>query len=230
MKKWLMAALLMLTLAACIRDGKYEVQGDVVVYSYWTFSFGPRSDTLPDADAATFRSVTNWLAHDSSRVYFKSNLVPGADATALHAVRYPLFHDGRDYYYHEEPLHVTDVESFKVIKWMEDDFWAKDSRYAYYNSQRMDDVDLSTFKVVDWSWARDKNHVYYYGELIQDADPATFEVMGHSIYCRDKSHIWCGNTLMEDVDRATFKVDDIDRAHDKNGRYWFEKRDTVEVE
>lgn len=231
MKKLLILATLVVALTACINDGKYEVRDDMVVYSYWTFSFGTLYDTLPGADPATFEVIKNWLGHDSERVYFKAQLVPGADVESLKAKRYPLFRDKNDYYYMNVPLHVADVESFRTLKWFEDDFWAVDSRYAYYDTTRIDGADVSSFKVdARMAVALDKAQVYYFGRVIPMADPATFKVIDNSAYSRDKSHIWCGDDLLVDADYDSFEVDDIDRAHDKYGSFKWERRDTVETE
>lgn len=205
MKKVLFASLTVLLLTAC-GGPKYEVQGDVVVYTYWTFSFGTRYDTLPDADPATFAQVKDWLGHDSKHVYFKAKLVPGVDVASLEAKRYPLFCDKNDYYYETAPLHVADIKNFKTIKWFENDFWAKDSRCAYYDSVRIDGVDLASFKISDKWIAKDKNHVYMDGLLLAGADPATFEEVGNTLYYRDKSHVWNVRQLLPDADPATFEM------------------------
>ena len=171
--------------------------------------------------------MKDWLGHDSERVYYEDKLVSGADVSSLVAIRKPLFRDKRDYYYQAVPLHVSDVASFKVMAWFEDDFWAHDSRCAYYDTVRIDGVDLDSFKILEMSKAKDKHHVYYFGRVIPDADPATYEILGYSAYSRDKSHIWCGDDLLEDVDYATFTVDDVSTAHDKYGSFRWEKRDTI---
>lgn len=223
----LVACVLAVLSTACVGGSKYEVQDGCVVYRYWTFSFGWRNDTLPGADAATFEQVKDWLGHDSERVYYEDKLVSGADVSSLVAIRKPLFRDKRDYYYQAVPMHVSDVASFKVMAWFEDDFWAHDSRCAYYDTVRIDGVDLDSFKILEMSKAKDKHHVYYFGRVIPDADPATYEILGYSAYSRDKSHIWCGDDLLEDVDYATFTVDDVSTAHDKFGSFRWEKRDTI---
>ena len=233
MKKLLLAAvagLMAMLLSSCGGSPKYLVQGDVVVYSYWTFSFGPRADTLPGADPATFKQMTSWLGHDSEHVYYKDKLVTGVDVASLEVERKPLFRDKNDYFYETSPMHVADMKSFKVIKWFEDDFWAKDSRCAYYDTTRIDSVDLPSFEIIEMSTAKDKNHVYYFGKVIPDADPATFKTIDGTVYSRDKSHIWCGDDLLKDADYETFEVDDMTRAHDKYGSFSWEKRDTLATE
>lgn len=223
----LVACVLALMSTACVGGSKYEVQGDCVVYRYWTFSFGWRNDTLPGADVATFKQLSNWLGHDSERVYYEDKLVPGVDVSSLETIRKPLFRDKRDYYYQADPMHVRDMASFEVIKWFEDDFWARDARCVYYDTVCIDGADLPSFTILEMSTAKDKNHVYYFGRVLPLADPATYEILDNSVYSRDKSHIWCGNDLLEDADYATFTVDDLNTAHDKHGSFRWEKRDTI---
>ena len=226
----LVACMLVLLLTACVGGPRYEVQGDCVVYRYWTFSFGWRNDTLPGADVATFTQMRDWLGHDNRHVYYQNRLVPGVDVASLEPVRKPLFRDKNDYYYQTTPMRVNDVASFKVIKWFEDDFWAKDAQCAYYDTVRIEDADLPSFKILEMSTAKDKNHVYYFGEVLPLADPATFEILGNSAYSRDKSHIWCGDDLLEGVDYETFTVDDLTKAHDKFGNFNWAKRGTIQTE
>ena len=219
--------LLVSMMSSCDDGGHYVVQNNTVVYTYWTFSFGHINDTLPDVDASSFKAVKDWLGHDGKHVFFKNELVQGIDVNTLKASRYPLYCDNRDYYYQTTPMHVTDMESFKVLKWFEDDFWAKDSHCVYYDTLRIDYVDSPSFKIIDMSMAKDKNHVYYFADTLPMADPASFEVIGNSIYTRDKSHVWCADQLLQDVDYGTFTVDDISTAHDKYGSFKWEKRDTL---
>ncbi|MBR1474298.1 MAG: DKNYY domain-containing protein [Muribaculaceae bacterium] len=219
MKQILIIAAAVMLLASCSRHGRYESNGDVVRYTYWTFSFGYMSDTLPDADPATFQSVNEWLGHDASRVFFKEKLVPGADPATLKANDYPLYRDKNDYYYKATPMRVADVATFKVLKRIEDSFWAKDSQHAYFDTTRIEGVDLPTFKVKSQLHAVDKNHVYYLGQLLPQADPATYDADWKGFYSRDKSHIWFLGELVEDADYETFTVDNDNEAHDKNGKF-----------
>ncbi|MBO4870560.1 MAG: DKNYY domain-containing protein [Muribaculaceae bacterium] len=221
---------LLLLCVSCNTDGKYIVHNGTVCYSYWTFSFGTRYDSLPGVDITTFHSVKGWIGHDAERVYFKDKLVPGVDISTLEIEKYPLFRDKNDYYYENVPMHVADRASFKVLRWNEEDFWAQDNRYAYYDTICIKDVDLPTFKVKAWNTAVDKNHVYRYGEILPLADPATYDEVWKGLYSRDKSHIWYCGSLLEDVDYATFDVDKEGHAFDKNGRFHGEKRVTDEDE
>lgn len=212
-------AITALLLASCDRHGKYESNGEIVRYSYWTFSFGERYDTLPDADPATFHSVNDWLGHDAEHVYFKDELVPDVDIASLKTERYPLFYDKKDYYYKSTPMKVEDLHSFKILKWVDDSFWAKDSKCAYFDTIHIAGADPASFKVRNWAVAADKNHVYRFGELLEHADPATYEEGWNDLYSHDKSHIWYCGELLSDADYATFKVDKDGTAHDKYGSF-----------
>ena len=213
-----------LLLASCSHHGKYESDGQIVRYSYWTFSFGQMYDTLPGADAATFKSVNEWLGRDAKRVYFKEKLVAGADPATVEAKDFPLFRDKNDYYFKATPMRVADMNTFKVLKRFEDDFWAKDSQCAYYDTIHIAGVDLATFKVKDFTHAVDKNHVYRFGAILPLADPATYDEDWKGFYSRDKSHIWYMGELLEDADYATFTVDGDSNAHDKFGAFEGKKR------
>ena len=226
-----LAALVLVALAvSCDTGEKYVVRDNVVVFTYWTFSFGTVNDTLPGADAASFRSIKNWLGCDDKQAFFKAKPVSGVDVATVKPERYPLFSDKDDYYYETAPLHVRDKASFNILDWFEHDFWAVDSQCAYFDSVRIDDADVQTFKVLKMPVAKDKNHVNYFGSVLPLADPASFEIIKNSAYARDKSHVWCGDDLLQDADLATFTVDDMYRAHDKYGAFTWERRDTVPVE
>ncbi len=216
MKNVLWICLSVLLLTAC-GGPDYEVQGDVVVRTDWSFSFGTTCDTLEGADPATFEKVTDWLGHDSERVYFEAELVPGVDVATLEAKRYPMFCDKNDYYYEAKPLHVADRATFKTIKWSANDFWATDSHCLYYDTLRIYGVDLASLELVDGRCARDKNHVYLYGKTLAGADPATFKQMkdNPSFFC-DKSHVWHYEEMLAGADPSTFEFVGTRFARDKS--------------
>lgn len=212
-----------LLLTGCNFDGKYEVRDDSVYFTYWTFSFGTKSDTLKEAHAPTFQSVKDWLGRDQEHVWFKSDLVKGADPATLKAMDYPLFYDKHDYYYLGKPINVADMSTFRVLKLDgRDVLWAVDSHYVYYDTLRIEGADPQTLRVLDTYEAVDKNHVYYFNEILEDADPETYKVMG--AYSKDKNHVWYCGELIEGADAETFDTEfhfksDKPDAHDKHGKF-----------
>ena len=228
MKKIILLSLFVLVLCSCKKDGEYVVTGDTVCYSYWTFSFGPKQDTLYGADAKTFKAINKWAGHDDKHVFFKAKMVEGADAASISAEKYPLLRDKRDYYYKGVPLHVANVDKFEVLNWSEDNIWAIDGTYAFYDTVRVEGCDMASFKVKKFNVAVDRNHVYRFGKILPLADPATYDEDWKDYYSRDKSHIWYMGTLLEDADYNTFVVDKEQLAHDKNGYFHRDQRITKE--
>ncbi len=224
-----LAALMLTTmlpiLSACSDKGKYVRGNDSIYYTYWTFSFGRQYRPLLEADAESFHSLNDWAGADKYHVFYKDELVPGADPATIKVVKFPLLQDKSDYYYETKAMHVYDMASFKILKWIEEDFYARDKRYAYYDTLRFE-PDMATFKLKSSFTAVDKNHVYRFGEILPLADPKTYEENWKGWYSRDKSHIWCLGELLEDADYATFTVDGDHYAHDKYGKFEYAKRVT----
>lgn len=208
---------------ACNTAGEYVTHDGTICYSYWTFSFGTQYDPLPQVNAATFKSVEDWLGHDGVHVYFKNRLIAGAHPATIKAKKYPLCCDKNDYYYMGRGLKVVDMKNFEVINWNEDDMWAVDGTCAYYDSLRIDSVDMASFKLQTYNVATDRNHVYRFGKIFPGADPATYVEQWNGLYSRDKAHIWYCGQLMEDVDYATFVIDK-NGARDKNGHFYHGER------
>ncbi|MCR5242505.1 MAG: DKNYY domain-containing protein [Prevotella sp.] len=223
-KRLAVTVVTLVLLTACSNEGKYEVKNGTVYHTYWTFSFGTQEKELPEVDAASFESIKGWLGRDDSHVWFKDVLVPNADPATVKAKDYPLFRDKRDFYYKGKPMHVADMEQFRIIKQSEDNFWATDGQFIYRDSMRVEGADPATFEVIEMAHTKDKNHVYYFTRILEGADPETYAVMG--IYSKDKSHVWCFDDLIEGADVETFEVDkdDFYDAHDKNGKFHNGKR------
>ena len=224
----LCALTVLILMSSCNSDGKYVIGNGTVYHTYWTFSFGTIYKELPGVDASSFESVKDWLGHDAKHAYFKDKLIQGADIATLKARKYPLCSDKNDYYYKGTPLKVTDVESFEILKWHDDDLWAKDSQYAYYDTIRIVTPDLPSFRVIAWNAAADSRYVYRYGKILPLADPETYVEDWKELYSRDKSHIWYCGELVRDADYETFTVDKDGNASDKYGPFHNEKRVTNE--
>ena len=145
-KAALLSALFCAFLLTSCGEGKYEVKGDGVYYTYWTFSFGNQEKELKGADAATFESVKDWLGRDHQHVWYKESLVEGAEPASVKVDDYPLFHDKRDYYFEGKPVHVADMASMRVIEISREEFWGADSRYIYFNNSRIEGGDPATLE------------------------------------------------------------------------------------
>ena len=187
--------LLGLMLLASCNDGKYEIRGNQVYYTWWTFSFGNQEERLAGVDAATFEAVEDWLGRDKSHVWYKARLVEGCDPQTVKAVKKGLFCDKNDYYYEGAPMHVKDMETFEIVDYNDYCLWAKDSKCGYFDSTRIEGIDSETFKSVATFVAKDKYHVYRFGQVLPLADPATYEELEGS-YAKDKTRVWYMDSVM----------------------------------
>ncbi|MBP5360810.1 MAG: DKNYY domain-containing protein [Bacteroidaceae bacterium] len=192
--------LLGLMLLASCNDGKYEIRGNQVYYTWWTFSFGHQDSLLIGADADSFEEIEDWLGRDKNHVWYEARLVEGCDPQTVKAVKKGLFCDKKDYYFEGAPLHVKDMATFEVVAFNEYCLWAKDSKCGYYDSTRLEGIDSKTFKTIDTFVAKDKYHVYYFGKVLPQADPETFEVMDGAGYMKDKANVWYMDSIMPGVE------------------------------
>ena len=199
--KYAVVLLGLLMLTSC-NDGKYEVRGNQVYYTWWTFSFGHQDSQLVGADANTFEQLEDWLGRDKNHVWYKARLVVGCDPQTVKAIKEGLIRDKKDFYFEGAPMHVKDMETFEIVDYNDYCLWAKDSKCGYYDSTHIEGIDFETFKSVDTFVAKDKNHVYRFGKVLPLADPETFEEMEMG-YMKDKDHVWYHDSIMTGADSKT---------------------------
>ena len=179
-------ALLGLLMLTSCNDGKYEVRGNQVYYTWWTFSFGHQDSLLVGADADSFEELEDWLGRDKSHVWYKARLVVGCDPQTVKVVKKGLICDKKDYYFEGAPMHVKDMATFEIVDYNDYCLWAKDSKCGYFDSTQIEGIDSETFKSVDTFVAKDKYHVYRFGQVLPLADPDTYEELEGS-YAKDKA-------------------------------------------
>ena len=191
--------LLGLMLLASCNDGKYEIRGNQVYYTWWTFSFGHQDSLLIGADADSFEELEDWLGRDKTHVWYEARLVEGCDPQTVKAIKKGLIRDKKDYYFEGAPLHVKDMETFEIVEFNEYCLWAKDSKCGYYDSTHIEGIDYETFKSAGTFVAKDKNHVYRFGKVLPLADPETFEEIEGG-YMKDKDRVWYMDSIMPDAE------------------------------
>ena len=185
-------------LASC-NDGKYEIRGNQVYYTWWTFSFGHQDSLLIGADAASFEELADWLGRDKNHVWYEARLVEGCDPQTVQAVKKGLIRDKKDYYFKGAAMHVKDIATFEIVDFNDYCLWAKDSKCGYYDSTQIEGVNYETFKSVGTFVAKDKNHVYRFGKVLPLADPETFEEIEGG-YMKDKDRVWYMDSIMPDAE------------------------------
>lgn len=235
---------LCLALLSC-SDGGYKVEGDMVSFENWTFSFGPQKYVLYDADPNSFETLKDWLAKDKQHVWYQQAWIEGADPASIKADKQPLCHDANDYYFKGEALHVSDMQTFKVID-LDSYFIGKDKNYCYTTDGRFKITDYKAFERIGYRHSTDSHHVYYYTEVVEGADPKTFEEdqtassVGkdkngiyegiHRVetnspdaytnigfgYGRDEHNIYYEGRRCPDIDASTFEMTEAIWAKDKD--------------
>lgn len=233
-----------LALMSC-SDGGYKVEGDSVVYEYWTFSFGPQQYVLYDADASSFEAVKDWLGKDNEHVWYKQEWIEGADPASIKADKEPFCHDANDYYHQSTAMQVSDMKSFKFISGTPH-LLGKDKNYGYTANGRFEIADYKSFGKLGYRHAKDNKYVYYLGKVVEGADPSTFKEddieasLGrdkHGIYQsthrvetsspdtyrhiaygygRDDNHIYYEGRVCPDIDASTFEMMEAIWARDKD--------------
>ena len=160
---------------------------------------------LEGADPSTFKALSVDYAADMHHVWFHRNMIEGADPATfvlpdgdILSLGFALAHDAHDYYMGEEPLHVANMGSFRLI----DSHWALDSLQVYYlgivsnpYNRAVSAGDYRTFKVLNEFYAVDSKCVYYKNNIVEGADPASFAVLkGEDHYGEDKHHVYYQGT------------------------------------
>jgi hypothetical protein len=135
----------------------YSVHGNTVYYKY-PFPQGTRE--IPEADAATFRIVSEgsddsvadsrYYGVDRSSVFYYGNKIPGGDGPSL------------------KLLGV---------------YFAKDKGQCYYNGDIIPGADPATFVVKNKDFSADKDHIYRH-KYVMDDDASVFETFDSSSVVR----------------------------------------------
>lgn len=193
-----------IALVSCGNGGEYVVENGIVVWSYWTFSFGTLNDTVQGADAATFESLSYCYGKDKSHVYREDKLIEGASPASFKPHNKYLGEDDKDFYWKGIAVNVSDKKSFEVLYDEEKDAsWAKDAKYGYYiffdEFVKFPIADYKSFCPAPYptegfvlksiTYAVDKYKAYYEGVEVAGADAASFKQIDGDI-AQDKNRIY----------------------------------------
>ncbi len=153
------------------------------------------------ADANSFRTLNNWYARDTDRVYYfgyRGDLYNGI---------------------HEIPCQSA---SFTILDYP----YSKDASSVFYLYTRMKDADAATFSIVGHNFSKDKNHVYSRAKILEGADAATFMIPPHEStlddfnYTKDKYHVYWKDKKFDVTDVAAFNPLGLDYATDGRNVYY----------
>ena len=171
------------------------------------------SKLVPDADVKSFRFLKHGYERTDSLLFYCCKPVNGADPESVIIYNYRYIKDKNDVYLYREPLHVSDVNSFKFVKkWSTDYQWGVDKDSIYYieygrRRSTFSLVDEDSFKVIDEHWAKDKFYVYYGPDAVKSSlgDDSSLRVIDYN-YAKNKEHVFYRGKIVEGADPKTFKV------------------------
>ncbi len=200
----------------------------------WFYRYRP-FHLIPEVDSKSFHELDYGYARTDSIVFYEYTPLYEIDPNTIVVHTWKYIEDKNDVYWKQEPLHVSDRETFTIV-YKNDvrDYWAKDKNYVYYLGYHENDsnivrsaiADYDSFEVIDSHYARDKVQVYYCDSIIYEADPASFEILADG-YTKDKDHVFYRGKAIEGMNPATFKV--LESPYSKDDSHIF-SRDKIIVE
>ena len=159
------------------------------------------NEILKEADPKSFRVISEEYSADSRHVWYREHIIEGANAASFAVLKkkmkdyfVEMGYDDHDCYFHGDPLHVADMNSFKLI----DESWAVDRYNVYYigiEAELGKDIvpicDYRSFRRLNRLYAADAKCVYYKNKIVKGADPKTFVVLdGGNEYGQDKNRVY----------------------------------------
>lgn len=215
-------------------DGENHFFGDTVIegsgFELLAYGYARTRDRvfhngviLVGADPGAFALVPKGYGYARSAVavYRHGVPIPGADARTFE-IRWPsnlTALDRNQVYYDGCAIPNADPATFEQIS---PSYLFRDRRAVYLEGKEIAGADPATARHSRFqSYVVDDKNVYYRGVRL-DRDVATFEEL-QPFYSRDKNGVYHQNAPMEGVDLATFKATALERAEDKNYRYYGER-------
>lgn len=140
-------------------------------------------NAVPDADPASFVSMTDLYGRDQFHVYYEGRVIPGADPASFTLFDIQWGRDSRDVYFQDRPIEACDPATFVLLE----DPWQRDNQCVYSNGGQLPEADPDSFVVLNFWFGRDGNNVYYNSSgIIAGADPATFHIReGVCVVCAE---------------------------------------------
>ncbi len=158
------------------------------VFTYSCFAEGrPQCiSILKDADVKTFVPLSNFLAKDSSHVFYHEEIIKDADPNTLVIAS------------HEE-----------TSKFKSGLIFLKDKEHVYYvqglaRAEVLPNADPATFEPLSWYYSKDAKNVYFFTDIVLNADPATFELLKEIYYGKDSKNVYSEGKIIQGADAKTF--------------------------
>lgn len=158
---------------------------------------------IPDADAASFNSISEFYAKDKNRGYWSQFPIPSSNGKTFKTIDEDCYStDGVDVFFDTSALHVCSAKNFRFvfndgIEKFQCYRWTTDGCHYYYMDFKVPSEDYKSILVYpnsgglskdkQWAYALDKRIKYDVNgtKVIDTVDAATFNVTG-LLECQDK--------------------------------------------
>ncbi|TMP36596.1 DKNYY domain-containing protein [Pseudoalteromonas rubra] len=150
--------------------------------------------SIPFADPATFRKLSEDYAIDKKHVFHRAKIVKGADPADAYVIDDEddlldtdyLASGGRVFINNVDAFVPCDIDSFKVLS---KNRFAKDKHCVYFMGQKLQDASPNTFKTKSSYHSLDHRNVYYEDKKIAGANVKKFREINLD-YATDGQHVF----------------------------------------
>ncbi|MCG7562565.1 DKNYY domain-containing protein [Pseudoalteromonas sp. McH1-42] len=176
--------------------------------------------SIPFADPATFRKLSQYYAADKRYVYFKGEIVRGANPDNVRVIddkwnyRGYLLSDNKVYLGTDKVFTPCDIDTFKVF---DVGGFAKDRECVFFEGERVTGASAKSFRGLYIDYGADHQHVYYQTKRVKGLNVKDFRKLSAE-YAKDKKHIYFQDQVTT-ISPEGFRV--VDGGYAKNDQHVF---------
>jgi hypothetical protein len=223
-----------------MKSGYKIEEGEVVMYT----GFPARRAVVGEADAKTFKALSNEYGKDAKYVFLRGKIILNADPATFQLLGGSYAKD-KNHGYTRDEIISEDTANFSIVPnrnetastiTAEGIVYARDSRFVYAGTLKIEGADPATFEFIPmfngYSICRDKKTVYWQHKPLEGTDGQTF-VKVTGLYFKDKNHAWAlmlGRevtwSMIPEADAATFLG--LKKAYAKDKKHVYYENRIVE--
>lgn len=195
-----LSLLLLIGLQAGCTSWHYCVEKDKVVFGIRSWNHGPLDYPVEGADVASFRTLKDGYAKDSTHVYLKGERIEHADPATFQILKDGYAKDKNRVFLSKCSLEGADPKSWVLIA----EYWSRDAFKVYQGYSVVPGATPQTFRHIKGEWAIDDKRAYHHLSL-------------YGADCHVESTLRL--TVFDGIDPSTFEVLDDFRAKDAHQQY-----------
>ena len=205
----------------------YEIEKDVVLYTYWHEGMGFESQTfeVTEADPVTFKELNHKaFGVDKDHAYYKGILIENSIGKSFESIDNGFSKDSENVYYMYRVVQNADSKTFKLINGGP---FSQDSKGIYYYWQPIGAGDPTSFEIIDNLGAKDNSFYYSLsnsGEKLHInkypiKDKNSFQILD-SRYSKDMFQVYFDGEIVDGADSKTFEITDYAKGKDSKYIYY----------